>query len=70
MTSRSTIRSRAWRWCSAYSNPSAGRHSLQIEINKRLYMDEATLQPHAGFDALQRNLMLLIARMIERYGMC
>ena len=24
----------------AYSDPKAGRHSLQIEINKRLYMDE------------------------------
>ena len=52
----------------AYSNPAAGRHSLQIEISKRLYMDEATLQPHAGFDALQRNLMRLIDALIERCG--
>jgi N-formylglutamate amidohydrolase len=44
----------------ANSNPAAGRHSLQIEINKRLYMDEATGQPHAGFSALQRHLMQLI----------
>ena len=28
----------------AYSDPKKGRHSLQIEINKRLYMNEATLQ--------------------------
>ena len=28
----------------AYSNPRGGRHSLQIELNKRLYMDEATLR--------------------------
>ena len=40
----------------AYSDPKAGRHSLQIEINKRLYMDEATLQKNAGFSALQKNL--------------
>lgn len=52
----------------AYSDPAAGRHSLQIEINKRLYMDEASLQPHAGFDALQRNLMRLIDGLIQRYG--
>jgi N-formylglutamate amidohydrolase len=40
----------------AYSDPKAGRHSLQIEINKRLYMDENTLQKNAGFSALQKNL--------------
>ena len=40
----------------AYSNPGAGRHSLQIEINKRLYMDEKTLKKSAGFAPLQKNL--------------
>jgi N-formylglutamate amidohydrolase len=50
----------------AYSDPTAGRHSLQIEINKRLYLDEATLEPSAGFDALQRSLMRLIDALIER----
>ena len=49
----------------AYSDPAAGRHSLQIEINKRLYMDEATLQPHAGFEPLQRNLMQLIEAVLD-----
>jgi N-formylglutamate deformylase len=44
----------------AYSDPAAGRHSLQIEINKRLYMDEATLEKTAGFDVLQRNLSSLL----------
>jgi len=48
----------------AYSNPAAGRHSLQIEINKRLYMDETTLQPHAGFEPLQRDLMRLIDTVV------
>ena len=28
----------------AYADPAGGRHSLQLEINKRLYMDTATLQ--------------------------
>ena len=40
----------------AYSNPRGGRHSLQIELNKRLYMDEATLEKAPGFRALQSNL--------------
>src|SRR5262249_9407688 len=50
----------------AFSDPKAGRHSLQIEINKQLYMDEATLQPSAGFEPLQRNLMRLIDALIAR----
>jgi N-formylglutamate deformylase len=40
----------------AYCDPKAGRHSLQIEINKRLYMDETTLAKAAGFAQLQKNL--------------
>lgn len=47
----------------AYSNPSSGRHSLQIEINKRLYMDEVTRTKHAGFEALQKNLTVLMEAM-------
>lgn len=44
----------------AYSDPRAGRHSLQIELNKRLYMHEATLQKSADFGELQRNLHALL----------
>ena len=44
----------------AYSNPARGRHSLQIEINKRLYMDERARTPHGGFAAVQRDLLQLI----------
>jgi len=47
----------------AYADPKAGRHSLQIEINKRLYMDEATLEKTAGFDVLQKNLSSLLAEI-------
>jgi len=48
----------------AYSNPAAGRHSLQIEVNKRLYMvDEPTRQQHAGFATLQRDLMGLLGEL-------
>ena len=49
----------------AYSNRRAGRHSLQIEINKRLYMDEAAREKNAGFEALQADLLRLVERVID-----
>jgi N-formylglutamate amidohydrolase len=52
----------------AYADPAGGRHSLQIEVNKRLYMDEATRQPHAGFERLQAHLMQLLDALCERYA--
>ena len=45
----------------AYSRPSVRRHSLQVEINKKLYMNEATRIRHEGFAPLQANL----ARLVE-----
>ncbi len=51
----------------AYANPVAGRHSLQLEVNKRLYMNQTTLQPHAGFNTLQHHLMLLLDAVAERF---
>ncbi len=44
----------------AYSDPARGRHSLQVEINKRLYMDEAARSKHDGFVRLQRDLAALV----------
>lgn len=31
-----------------YGRPSRAQHAVQVEIDRSLYMDEATLQPHAG----------------------
>ncbi len=44
----------------AYSNPFRGRHSLQIEINKALYMDENTGQKNDNFGALQNDITKII----------
>jgi N-formylglutamate deformylase len=44
----------------AYSNPAGGRHSLQIEINKRLYMNEGPRTKAAGYATLRANLMRLV----------
>lgn len=44
-----------------YSDPARGRHSLQLEINRKLYMDEQRLEKTAGFAALRADLNSLIA---------
>jgi N-formylglutamate deformylase len=49
----------------AYSDPAAGRHSLQIEINKRLYMDERSRTRNGGFVQLQRHLAALVAAIAD-----
>ena len=49
----------------AYSNPLERRHSLQLEVNKRVYMDEATRQPHDGFERLQGHLQQLIDALLD-----
>src|SRR3954454_15187746 len=35
-----------------YGEPALGRHALQIEISRSLYMDERTLAPKSGFEGL------------------
>ncbi|MEO7057445.1 MAG: N-formylglutamate amidohydrolase, partial [Caldimonas sp.] len=49
----------------AYSKPAARRHSLQLEINKKLYMDEATREQSAGFAPLQQHLAELVDTVLE-----
>ena len=51
----------------AYANPAAGFHSLQLEVNKRLYMHQATLQKHAGFNRLQADLMDLLDAIAAKF---
>jgi N-formylglutamate amidohydrolase len=45
----------------AFSDPASGRHSLQIEVNRRLYMDESSREKNAGFAELRRNIDSLVA---------
>ncbi|MEO8187426.1 MAG: N-formylglutamate amidohydrolase [Burkholderiaceae bacterium] len=52
----------------AYSKPVDRRHSLQLEINKRLYMDEAKRERNAGFVPLQRKLQNLIEAIVDYIG--
>src|SRR3569833_2928543 len=39
-----------------YGAPSHNRHTLQIEVNRALYMDERTLAPSGNFDRLAADL--------------
>ena len=40
----------------AYSDPAARRYSLQIELNRRLYMNEQGFSKHEGFMLVQKHL--------------
>jgi N-formylglutamate deformylase len=44
-------------------NPVAQRHSLQVEINRALYMDEATRERSGGFGALKAAIDRVVARV-------
>jgi N-formylglutamate amidohydrolase len=43
-----------------FGRPHERRHSLQIEVNRRLYMNEETLEKHGGFESLRRNIDRLL----------
>ena len=54
---------------SAYSDPNINKHSLQIEVNRRLYMDEKTRIKKNGFNALKKNFFVManeIKQFIEK----
>jgi N-formylglutamate amidohydrolase len=40
--------------------PKEGRHSLQIEIDRALYMDQRSLDKHSGFDRVKADLGRLV----------
>ncbi|HKR87699.1 MAG TPA: N-formylglutamate amidohydrolase [Phenylobacterium sp.] len=48
-----------------YGRPARRTHALQIEINRGLYLDEATLEPLAGFARLKGDLERLTAALAE-----
>ena len=44
----------------AFSDPPNGRHSLQIEVNQRLYLNPKTYEPSEGYAKLKSDLTRLI----------
>jgi N-formylglutamate amidohydrolase len=51
-----------------FGRPGQGRHSLQIEVNRKLYMDETTLRPGPGYARLQNDLRDLVAALVAWAG--
>lgn len=49
----------------AYSKPDDGRHSLQIEINRALYMDEERFERGPGFEKLKADIDTLTAAICD-----
>ncbi|MBP1848936.1 N-formylglutamate amidohydrolase [Rhizobium halophytocola] len=48
-----------------YGRPARGLHALQIEVNRSLYVDEATLEKKRDFDELKGAVTTLMQRMAE-----
>ncbi len=48
-----------------HGRPAEHRHSIQLEINRKLYMDESSLAVHDGFAALQAHLRSLVDRLLR-----
>jgi len=51
-----------------YGRPVKGLHALQIEINRALYMDEKTYEPHEGFERIAGDMTRLIGELAALPG--
>ena len=49
----------------AYSDPSAHKHSLQIEVNRKLYMDEVSRERNADYPKLEAAFTRLIKAIAD-----
>ena len=45
--------------------PALNRHSLQVEIRRPLYMDEATRERNAGFELLRGHLSQVLEQVAD-----
>jgi N-formylglutamate deformylase len=50
----------------ALGSPAGGRHSIQVELNRALYMDEARFTRATAFDTIQRTLELFVRALGAR----
>ena len=47
-----------------HGSPAKNRHAVQIEINRRLYMDEPSFQKNDTFSVLKDNILKLTERLV------
>jgi len=48
-----------------YGRPAQGCHVVQVELDRALYMDEATLTPRPDFNDLRATLARVMARIVD-----
>ncbi|MDB5816713.1 MAG: N-formylglutamate amidohydrolase [Rhizobacter sp.] len=48
-----------------HGDPKHGRHSIQLEVNRRLYMNEETLELSEGFEPLRADLRSLVELLLR-----
>lgn len=53
----------------AYGRPTRGVHVVQVEIDRALYMDEARIEPSAGFAAFRTVLAGVVAELLRPSGL-
>ena len=51
----------------AYGRPSAGKHVVQIEISRGLYMDETRIAPLPQFESIEQRIVRALAQIIQRF---
>ena len=53
-----------------YGDPRRGRHAVQIEINRALYMDERSYRKRPGFERLAAEMTALVAHLGQLMQAC
>ncbi|MEI4261680.1 N-formylglutamate amidohydrolase [Roseovarius sp. D0-M9] len=48
-----------------YGRPPRGRHAVQVEIDRALYMDERTITPRSDFDEFRQLMNGIVAELAE-----
>lgn len=51
-----------------YGRPSRRHHAIQIEIDRALYMDEARIEKHGDFGAVQRRIATVISELCRGFA--
>jgi N-formylglutamate amidohydrolase len=52
-----------------YGTPVSGRHSVQIEVNRKLYMDERRIAKHEHWGRISADLAIMAQALERRIGL-
>ena len=50
-----------------YGSPALGRHALQVEVNRGLYMNERAISPLAAFGAVAADMAAVFSDVIDAF---